>query len=523
MRKGILGLLAFGWIGLQCAHGQTDYQEPLPVQSAGVRTSVGFVPAGPSRYPNYAPAYPSYAPAPGYTFAAPPGGYWPAPNYPVPPGYRPGAAAFAPPSPAYAPPPNTPQQAAFLPAVDGRAPYAVVPAAAQDLTPPPPGQPEQIQAPKLASQPESPSVVASEPYVVDSGAPPEPPEPYMAAPVSDWRPHKGSRFYGTAEYLYWQTKAPPLVSTLSLSLAAPKTVPTLSDENLNGGRFSLGLWINDSRDWALEGNYFFLQTGGTFNSLTFPPTKLTVKPIFDGIISESSVVSSSTSFSGAELNGRYHLCNLDCFFGTVLRLDFLGGFRFVDLSENLTITGKSAFGTAPVLLSDTSVINTDSFGTHNHLFAGQFGVDTGISWWRLSLDAYGKLAMGDNVQSVHINGITQVAGPPVVGNFTTPGGFFAQPSNIGGYQRHEFAMLPEVGLNLGFHIFEHCRLGVGYTYTYFYHVVRPGDQFDPATAGAAARPPLFFVGGPRPQPLFNNFNETNFWAQGISFTVEVNY
>lgn len=517
MRQGILGLLALGWIGLQGAHGQTGaYQEPLPVQSQGVQPGVGFAPPAPSRFPNYVPAtYPGYGPAP--TYAPPAAGYWaPPPRYAFQPAPAP---AYPMPGPAYGAP-----RPGFLPQA------AVMPVSAQNQQPEPLPAPmpvvpmpvTQPSAPQAAAQPAAPQEVVSEPVIVDSGLPAEPPEPYMAAPEGNWRPHKGARIYGTAEYLRWQIPAQPLVPTLSLSVSQPKVVPVLANEYQNGARFTLGMWLNDYRNVAIEGSYSFLLTGGSFNQLTFPPVKLTAKPIFDGVVGESSIVSTETSFSTAELNGRYHACDLECC-GGVLRLDFLGGLRFTNLSENLTIRGTSSFGTAPVLLSDTTVVSIDSFGTHNHLFAGQVGVDTGLSWRRLSLNAYGKLALGDNVETVHINGITQVAGPPVVGTFTATGGFFAQPSNIGGYQRQAFDVMTEWGVNMGYQLCGWCRLGMGYSMAYLTHAIRPGDQFDPTTAGAAARPALFFVGGPRPLPQFNNFNETGFWAQGISFTVELSF
>ena len=61
----------------------------------------------------------------------------------------------------------------------------------------------------------------------------------------------------------------------------------------------------------------------------------------------------------------------------------------------------------------------------------------------------------DLKQHLAVNGITQVAGPPVVGTFTATGGFFAQPSNIGGYQRQAFDMMTEWGANMGYQLSPH--------------------------------------------------------------------
>ena len=65
-------------------------------------------------------------------------------------------------------------------------------------------------------------------------------------------------------------------------------------------------------------------------------------------------------------------------------------------------------------------------------------------------------------------------------------------------------------------------MGVGYTLVYLFDVVRPGEQSDPV---GGARPPLFFLGGanPQPNPRFNGFGESDFWAQGIHVRLEVSY
>ena len=188
----------------------------------------------------------------------------------------------------------------------------------------------------------------------------------------------------------------------------------------------------------------------------------------------------------------------------------------------MTINGSTQYSSSPVLLSNAQVNTSDYFGTHNNLFAGQIGADAGFNLGRFTVNVFSKVALGDNRETVVINGNTQVSSAPGLGNINTAGGFYAQPSNIGQYRRDEFSVLPEAGINLGFKISEHLRLAAGYTFVYFSNVVRPGDQVD-GTAGGATRPPLSFLGGPHPQPVFNNFNETSFWAQGINFMVEVNY
>jgi hypothetical protein len=53
--------------------------------------------------------------------------------------------------------------------------------------------------------------------------------------------------------------------------------------------------------------------------------------------------------------------------------------------------------------------------------------------------------------------------------------------------------------------------------TYVSNVIRPANQIDPTanTTQLLGTPPLF--GPARPMPLFN---QTDFWAQGITFGLE---
>ncbi len=488
MRKGILGLLAYCLAGLPAAQAQSfptgDYQEPLPIQNPGMRYGPAPFPA-PVTYPNSKfPGYQAPPSAPSFVPMPPPATPYPFGAQTSYPGPRPGMNPI---TPVQSPP-------------------------SEEFMPPPP-LPKDYQSTDGAD---------SEPGSSHDGSPTE---PYLVGPESAWRTRKGYTVYGSLEYLYWHTKAQPVPAGLSLSLSDPNAVPETSSQGMSGARILLGTWLTDRQDWAFEGGYFFLAQRTATATQSFPanPNILNL-PIFAGIDSESASFSTFTNLWGTEGNLRYEICKSDQgHFGWYL--DLLGGFRYVDLSENMTLSNSTTFSTAPVFLSNATVTTSDSFGTHNHLFAGQFGAETGVNLGRFNVNFVTKLALGDNRETVVINGATQVMGNQnqVLGNFTTPGGFFTQPSNIGSYIHNQFSVVPEIGVNLGFKVSEHCRLAVGYSFLGFVNVVRPGGQID-VTAGGATRPSLGFLGGPgTPAPAFNGFNETSFWAQGVNFMVEFSY
>jgi len=67
-----------------------------------------------------------------------------------------------------------------------------------------------------------------------------------------------------------------------------------------------------------------------------------------------------------------------------------------------------------------------------------------------------------------------------------------------------FAVLPEVGVQVGADLRDGLRAFVGYNFLYITNVIRPGDQ----------------VGGTA-QPF--RFKDTEYWAQGLNFGMEWNY
>src|SRR5205085_451568 len=139
---------------------------------------------------------------------------------------------------------------------------------------------------------------------------------------------------------------------------------------------------------------------------------------------------------GGEVNGLYSLSSS----GEGPRLALLAGFRFLEMDEKLafenTITG---FG-----LAAGNVLNfVDQFDTRNRFYGGQVGVRAEYSVEKLYFKGTAKLALGGMSEMLDVGGastLTAPGGAPV----RTPGGIFAQSSNIGHSSTSEFAIIPEV-------------------------------------------------------------------------------
>jgi len=371
-------------------------------------------------------------------------------------------------------------------------------------------------------------------------------------------------FWISGEYLLWTIKSaptPPLVTvnpggSTNLALGSPGTAVAYggsgqSFDLRSGGRFTLGFALPCTcNQLGFETTYFFIAnssnnavfgpsagvasigrpfTNGGPPPMTVPPTppnfqdaEIVAAPAAG--INGSVGINTTNQFWGIEENLRYPIT---C--GCNWKLDFLAGFRYLNLAEglqigeNLTVTQATPpaiFGNAPAqFAADPNFIVVDSFHTSNNFYGGQIGLDAECRWRRWFLGATGKLALGDMHETVSINGSTVISGGPGAGSF--PGGLLAlQGTNIGQYSRNTFAVVPELGVRLGFYVTERLRAFVGYDVVYASSVVRPGDQID-----RNVNPTYQPNNGP-PQgaalPAFQ-FRTTDFWAQGLTAGLEWKY
>ena len=174
---------------------------------------------------------------------------------------------------------------------------------------------------------------------------------------------------------------------------------------------------------------------------------------------------------------------------------------------------------APLIGGSEFVVH-DGFSTHNQFYGGQLGLRGEMWMGRLFAVANAKVALGDCQQTVDISGFTQITTP--AGAVTTqPGGLLALPSNSGHFFGDRFAVVPEGNLAVGYKVTEQLSVTIGYTFLYWSDVARPGNQIDRSINPAA----LPISGTPAVQtsrPAFSH-QETDFWAQGLTFGMELRF
>ena len=119
--------------------------------------------------------------------------------------------------------------------------------------------------------------------------------------------------------------------------------------------------------------------------------------------------------------------------------------------------------------------------------------------------------------SYDINGDTTLIPAAGGGNTTVPGGILTQNTNIGHYFRSQFAVVPEVNLNLHYDVTSWARLELGYTFIYINRVARPGLVVDRTVdPGRVPSDQNFGAATTTNSPGFA-FRDASYWAQGLNF------
>jgi hypothetical protein len=358
-----------------------------------------------------------------------------------------------------------------------------------------------------------------------------------------------AKCYLTGEYLLWWIKPdriPPLVTTGSVAdganagvLGLPGTAElfggSVDGGPLSGARFMAGYWLDDCTGKALEFGGFFLGPRSDHffaSSALFP---VLARPFFNlnqnvnaveqvafpGRSTGNINVVAPSDLWGLEANLQCKLCcGNTC--GCDWRTNALVGVRYLNLHESISITemvqGEAG---APPPFTNAMSSGIDLFSTRNQFYGGQVGLQSCWQSGRWSLDLKGKLALGVTEQELDINGSQRITNPsgPVS---SLPGNLLALNSNIGHFSQNRFSVVPELGVNLGYHLLPNLRCFVGYNLLYWSSVLRPGGQID--TSIDITRIPNFQappgtqpVPGLHPAPLLKT---TDFWAQGLVFGIE---
>lgn len=292
------------------------------------------------------------------------------------------------------------------------------------------------------------------------------------------------------EYLHWWMDeariATPFFTTATTPggtgvIGAPGTAVAFGNNSVdlggaNGVRLGAGRWLNPNQSLGLEiGGFLLEKVGETWETnaaangsraLFRPvqvatggpaPTNLALPIGANG----GAFADDDMRLWGIDANAVFNHADQSCF-----RFDSLVGFRYVDLSERLTL------GTS---VGDTGVI--DVFDACNQFYGPQVGGRLLFDRGRLGLLTTLKVGLGVMHESLSLTGQTQSSG------VVTGPGFLVGPSNTGRESRDRFAAVPELGVKVIYRFTESAFGTVGYDVLYLSDVIRPGEnvttQFTP--------------------------------------------
>jgi len=364
-----------------------------------------------------------------------------------------------------------------------------------------------------------------------------------------------------ADYLLWWTKGmeiPPLVTAGATgALGAEDTQILYGNERIlddarSGFRVGLGSWLDCGRCYGLEGDYWLLgeatdhfraasdaqgspslfrpffninprDADGDFDPPAREDAEIVSTP---GLLAGAVLVDSFSELQGAGIRIRRRLCcesscaaccdECGCQHAVAAssRLDLLVGYRFVQLHEGLAVREDlTSLMTAP---DEGEFDIVDDFRATNSFHGG----DLGVAWRRRCgpwlVDVLGKLAVGGVEQTVTIAGQTVIS-ESAADDGTYVGGLLAQRTNIGVHRRNVFAVVPELGVSVGYQLAPCLAAKIGYNFLYWSRVVRPGDQIDLDVNPDLLPPEEGLEGALRPR---FEFRDTDFWAQGIRVGLE---
>lgn len=346
------------------------------------------------------------------------------------------------------------------------------------------------------------------------------------------------------EWLAWRVRSAPIAFPLATSspaasagiLGNPGTRILFGEDNLDYGsyfnvlRLTGGFWC-DGRIWGAEFSGFVQEAKSELGNFAVPINgrQVLARPLIDALTGQPSavLVAFPNQFAGEIfINGRLKMGGAEanvlraCAYYDKFKFNLLGGIRYIDHDETLSITSRSLLPTG--VQNDPAIVDIfDEFACRNQFVGGNFGFQMECRHRRLFCDVTGKVALGNMNEQLNVRGFTNNSTFGV--NTTNLGGMLALAGNIADTRENEFAYVPELTVKIGWQWTQRMSTYIGYNGLYISRLMRPGDQIDPVVNPVFLPVSQQFGGDFGPVRPMTLLNKTDFWAQGISFGMKINY
>lgn len=337
----------------------------------------------------------------------------------------------------------------------------------------------------------------------------------------------GPSWYAESELmLAWRhgRRLPPLVTT------SPTTTPpfsagvlpaasvlfggsTVGEDVRPAGRVTLGKWLDESQTNSVEGRFWMLGEYGINFATNSTASPVLARPFYDvATLSNNAVLLAYPGFTGPSsvsvsshsevLSGEFLYRHL-ALESDDSRLDFLAGYHFSRIDEDLNINSLTTVIGVPGVTSGTTLTDAESFEARNEFHGGQIGMSANYfidcNW---QVDMLAKVAIGNMRQTATIAGRTTIVTPGPGSTTSVQPGLLAGAANSGQFTRNRFAIIPEVGAKLRRSFTDCLDVSVGYSFIYWSSVIQPGDQIDPRLRD--------------PAPAYR-FRPDSYWVHALNF------
>ena len=315
-------------------------------------------------------------------------------------------------------------------------------------------------------------------------------------------------------------------------LANPDTQVLFGGDWLNEGlrsgfRLQGGWWCGGDSPFGVEAGFLFVgsQTSSfSGNADQFP---ILARPHVDILANTQQAVLvafpgvSTGSIDASVVSNNFYSAHFaiteKAFDVPGFRMTALAGYRYYRYDESLGMR-QAVTITDPNFIPGTQIFTNDSFSSRNEFHGFDMGFRAQYLWDRLSLELLTKLAVGDLRRQIDIRG-DQTTTVPGAAPVVEQAGILALATNSGTFVSHDWKVMPEIGVTLGWQVRPNVDLRVGYSFIFLNGVARAVDQVDRSLN------PNFFppaIGGGPLRPAFG-LTRSDMWIQSLNLGVVWNY
>jgi hypothetical protein len=343
-------------------------------------------------------------------------------------------------------------------------------------------------------------------------------------------------FHVSFDYLYWfprKSSLPPLVTSGTASAPVPAALnqpgtqvlvqgTQLDDPQLQGGRITFGVGIDQSDEWSIMGTAFLLEEGQ--RALSFGDrgrTGVLGRPFFNlatgmedadvfavaGVTTGQLTVSQKRRFYGGDVDLRYeYLCSDNS------RVHLLTGVKLLFLDEALDFRRVSVNPAAGVLAQ------SESLQAQNRFYGGQVGAEWEFRLGPVFFLTRGKVAFGVTDVNPNLSAETRTINPAMM-TFVQSQGLYVSAATAGRSEKTVFAVSPELNFRFGLDFNDWVRFSVGYTFIGLSDATRAGDLINRNVNPLTINQPLALT-TVAPQATTPT---TGFWVQGFDVSVRFSF